>query len=160
MATWQFDLHLVPRPYAIREFDRAATQIRQDQFHDVDWWAKSNVDADELRRLFSFLLPNTSSWSAQIEKWGTEDGDRIDLVLSEGGIADVFIRVDVRQLSKSFISGIAELAKSFDCVLLSADLEFLEPDEETINSSIENSRAAQFVADPERFLRGKTKNRN
>jgi hypothetical protein len=99
------------------------------------------------------VLPSAPSWSPDVEIWGTDDGNRIDLLLDGARVAEVYLRVDVRQLPNAFLNSVVKLAQRFDCLWVTADdMQVLEPGVRALAATIQNSEAARFVADPELFL--------
>lgn len=152
MAAWQFDFHLIPRDSAVHAGSEVPAQFQESQSRDVNWWAGSSALVPEMRKRFSSLLPQAASWSDRIEKWGDDDGDRIDLVRDEAGIVDVFVRIDVRQLSKPFIGGLITVCRSLDCVLFTEQQEVIASEEAVLLRAISKSEAARFVDDPRDFL--------
>ena len=96
MAVWQVDFYLVPRRAVSGPSDLTPTAL-----DDTDWWAAAAFPSDYQRRLADVAAPGRSS-SPELETWGREDGNRVD-VWSEGGhVRSVMARVDVRRLDSKF----------------------------------------------------------
>lgn len=157
MAVWQFDLHMIPRDAVIRMFSQVPTHLEMKRPQDVDWWIGSEIPIGDLRRRFSTLLPQAESWADNIEIWGKDDSDRIDLVAENETVAGVFVRVDLRQPLRTFPAGLVAVARELGCVLLTEQCEILEPEEGALIDAIRKSPAARFVSNPQKFFHDMTK---
>lgn len=151
MATWQYDIHLLPSTYALEHRASIIASSESDLIDTSPAWvsydrAKSLID--EISR----VLPAASSWSSSIRVWGIEDSDRFEIVWSAGNIDDVLARIDVRKLSKQFLQSIVDLAKRHDLVLLTTNKSIIEPDLGVLLEAIKSSDAYRFVMDPTGFL--------
>ena len=155
MAVWQFDVILVPH---------AALAARLDEFASVEpigwltdteraqpWW----TDRQPVPGVFSALdaLLARSTESADRIQWGTDDGNRVDVLLESGKIEEILVRIDLREPDTPFIDGITELAANLGCDFVTTDGSFGEADGPTLAMLIRNSRALRFVRDPMTFLR-------
>ncbi len=68
-------------------------------------------------------------------------------------VEQIEFRIDVRQLSLSFLRGICAFAKRLQCVLVTRAYHVLPPDESMILSAINNSTAKKYLEDPVSTLR-------
>ena len=159
MATWQFDFHFLPREAVERHFGTVPLTIRKTDFDCVQWWKDSPPPAN-LSAELSKLLPKISSWSRDIEMWGEEEGDRIDVVGDRGKLSDLFVRVDVRKISSVFLIAILELARHHDWLLFTQDGRVLAPSMKKILSAIQRSDCFKFVENPAAFLSEMSKNQD
>jgi len=110
---------------------------------------------DDYRERFAAVLAVGRSWSAEIEQWGTEESDRIDVMRDLAAPPEVFCRFDLREwkpeLYRRFIEclrgigGHLESAEAGDTVALELG---------AFESALRSSSAARFVADPRGFLEG------
>jgi len=151
MATWQFDLYLLPRSALQARFGAVPSTVDEETFGEGDWWLDQPSPID-LPSEVARLLPENQSWVKGLRTWGTEDGDRVDIYYENGKVVDVFLRLDLRQPSKQFIDGLIILAKRIDAMLMTDEGQLLEPTREQLAGSLEGSDAARFVADPIEFL--------
>ena len=74
MAVWQVDFHVVPR----RALPATPNALARSVAEDADWWADASFPKDYTRRLAA-VAPPASSWSADLETWGSVDGNRVDV---------------------------------------------------------------------------------
>lgn len=152
MAIWQFDFHLVPRREFERQFGTIPVTISEEYYKEIAWWTEVSL-LEELNADFSTLLPKGSSWDSQSTSWGTEDGDRIDVLREDHGIAEVFGRLDTRTLSLPFLNCLVEIARRHDLLIVTESRHVLRPSVKELLAAIRRSPSFAFVRDPEGFLR-------
>ena len=93
-----------------------------------------------------------------LEDWlvyGSENGNRFDLLLNEDGTAEVSARIDARSEANQFVAELCELSSLLDCGLFSAEFwKELEGTPVAVALALERSRAAEYIRNPEKVLRG------
>lgn len=151
MAAWQFDLHLIPRSKVLEVFIGVPDTIKRDVFDRVVWWGEFQPPPDSRIFIGSFL-DEAASWNKETLVWGDQDDNRVDVTLSRGDVAEIFIRVNVRELKLRFREGIVAFAKYCECLLLTEEMKLIEPDLSALTSEINQSPARRYVADPVAFL--------
>jgi len=125
VATWQADFHL-----------RAIEQWPTDY-----------------RERLSRFLPRTKLWTSKVEVWGADDGDRIDVVLDEGGQpTEAFLRVDLRNWSDAFIISLLDFVRRSGLEIESELGSKIEPTRAAFALALRSSPAFRFVDDPRGFL--------
>lgn len=150
MAVWQYDLHLIPRERLIAFLQGGNARLDETTFDSVEW--RGGVRRD-LRRRFTEVFREGPRIEGQLLTWGTDDGNRVDVLLGEDGSArECFVRVDVRQLSATPLWQILELAREWDCLVVTERLDVLEPAAATVAEDLAQSRAARYVRDPHGYL--------
>lgn len=148
MAIWQFDLAFVPcaGPMPWRTVDGC---------HDVP-----AVQSQRIAQARTWLLGKFGEPWEMLEDWlvyGSETGNRIDLLLNQDGSAEVTARIDARSSAIKFIRELCEFSELLDCELFSAEFwKMLNPTPSVIDLALERSRAAKYVRDPENVLKGKS----
>lgn len=124
MATWQADFHVV----------------------------LSNGLPSDYRERIGGLLPVAQSWTDNIEMWGTEDGDRVDVACGAEIPGEVFVRFDLRrwqpELYVRFVAILGELGGE----LYSADGASVPLEADALQDALRSSPAAAFVENPIAFL--------
>ena len=148
MATWQFDIHLLPKAGALKHAQ--GDHIRIDEVDSEEWWR--GTDKSALRIDLSELLSSAPSWHDDIERWGTEDGDRIELMSDGLLIVDVFIRIDVREISYKFLVQLLEFFRRNSLLLIAEGGAILEPRISDLIAAIRWSTSFRFVSNPTEFL--------
>jgi hypothetical protein len=152
VATWQFDMHLLPIASVSRAYGTTPLIIPRSEFDSQVWW--EGVDSPSaLRAHISRFLPPLQSWNKATDRWGIEDGDRIDISWENDSIASIFVRIDLRSMSQTFLAEVIGLARASDCLLRIADGRLLRPSMAKLLSAIHTSPAFRFVTDPVSFLR-------
>lgn len=151
MATWQFDLHLLPSRAVTATHGGVPLTIFREDFDKGDWWRDVTITPNIKAQLAKLLRP-ASSWSPRIEVWGIEDGDRIDVVGESGHVEDILVRVDVRDLSYKFLMEMTKVARENDWLILTQDNHVLRPSVKEVLRAIHRSDSFRFVRDPAAFL--------
>jgi hypothetical protein len=152
MATWQFDLHLLPRSKIIEEYSCIPEQLSAEDFSAVDWWAGTALLADYESILESFL-PKYASWNKNSSTWGDEDSDLIEIFFENNSPVEIFVRIDARKLGIGLLEKVSHFAKLSDCLFfLSGNRKLIEPDPLALYQEIEGSNAYKFVMNPRGFL--------
>jgi hypothetical protein len=152
MATWQFDVHLLPRAEIITRYRAVPILISKAELDRGDWW-KSVSTMECLESDLSRLLPRLDTWSDQIERWGSEDGNRIEVIREGDTICDVWLRFDVRGSSYAYLSCVVQVARRHDCMLRTEDGKVLRPSVSRLLTEIQGSSAFRFVENPALFLK-------
>ena len=151
MATWQFDIHALPSIAVERLCVGTPMSISPGDFNNSEWWAGIQIPTN-FRDDFGKLLPRMSSWSLQLEQWGYEDGNRIDVVWEGAEIVEVFVRLDVRALSSVFLVGTLELARKNRWAFRASNGIVFRPSMARLLAEIHKSDAFRFIEDPCAFL--------
>jgi hypothetical protein len=127
MATWQADFHF-------------------------------RVDASDLpedyRTRFGTVLPFGSSWSAEVEQWGTMESDRIDVSRDARLPPEVFCRFDLREWKPDLYSRFIECLRAIGGQLETAEGQAVPLEPSAFESVLRASSAARFVANSHGFLDG------
>ena len=117
----------------------------------TDWWASAAFPADYARRLAA-MAPLVRSSSADLQTWGTADGNRIDVWSENGKAVRMIARVDVRRLDAKFGAMLLQFARTADAVLVRKDGLVVEPIVGAFGAALRNSTAWQHANDPAAFL--------
>lgn len=76
MATWQFDLHLLPRTPLTDLYSVRPEFVRGEMFDSVAWWDGHQPPAD-FESVLGTGMPRGTSWDPAVVTWGTDKGDRV-----------------------------------------------------------------------------------
>jgi hypothetical protein len=117
----------------------------------VEWWAGYG-QVGEIEEELSKLLPPARSRDSERNTWGDEDGNRFDVLRDGQGIAEIDVRLDVRNLSVPFLNRIVELARRHGLLVVTEDRQVLQPSLKELLAAIHRSRCFAYVSDPEGFL--------
>ena len=149
MATWQADFFLVPRA----ALPDAGDELTSEQARETEWWAGIELPADYRGRLTAFAPPAPSWAPNELELFGVEDGNRIDVWRESAEVSRILVRIDLRTIDSEFIAGVLAFTRVAGAVLVRADGVVVEPEEGTFLEALEGSPAFRFVADPAAFFR-------
>ncbi|HET7457847.1 MAG TPA: hypothetical protein VFJ74_09340 [Gemmatimonadaceae bacterium] len=143
MALWQTDFFVVPK----RALAAAPAPLTADALDAASWWAGAALPADYRERLDA-AAPRVASSSPEIEAWGADDGNRVEVWREQGRVARVRARVDVRRLDAKFAAGLLTFVRAADAVLVRADGRVTEPTAGGFGLALRGSAAWRFVQDP------------
>src|SRR4029079_639518 len=96
MAVWQLEFSIVPR--------RALATKERVQIADLlntDWWSSEHLPPGYAQHIGA-IAPAGSSWTAELQTWGREDENRVDVWFKNGKAVRMVARVDVRRLDARF----------------------------------------------------------
>jgi hypothetical protein len=143
MADWQVEFSIVPRAALAAE--------RATKRPSVDWSAASALPSDYARKLAT-VAPPASATSADVQSWGTADGNRIDVWSVDGRATTVRARVDVRKLDSKFGAMLLQFVRTANAVLVRGDGLIVEPLVGTFAAALRSSPAWRFANDPAAHL--------
>ena len=150
MATWQFDVALIPRdePLPRRgEEGYECAPTPKAKVHIAQAWLQQHMG-------------NPWAMMEAFDVFGDDLGDRVDLLLNDDGSAELSARLDARQPSGQFVAGLCELARLIDCQFFSPETwSLIPPDEAALGEAFARSRASRFVEDPRGFIDALSKGR-
>ena len=147
MAAWQVDFYLVPRA----AIGVAATALTPGELDSTDWWGVATFPSDYQRQLDA-VASRGQPLTAQVETWGREDGNRIDVASENGRVQSVVVRVDVRRLDSKFGAALIEFVRKVGAVLVRRDGLIVEPTIAAYAGALRSSNAWRFSSDPAAFL--------
>lgn len=153
MAVWQFKMWAIPAA-AYRKGNSDVIRLSREQVDEVHF-DLTPADMTELSDQLSRLLPEKKSWHDEMRIWGQEETDDVQVWINGNAIESVQMRLDVRHLALSRLSGLCLIARNFDWLLAVPEgpgLAVLRPNTEVIFRSVLKSPAQSFVDDPEAFL--------
>ena len=120
MATWQYDIHLIPRNRLVKLYFAIPEFIDCEKFSEVDWWLDCDLP-ESYRAILDACLPRYKHWHCGTLAWGDDDGNVVAVMTNNEKIEEVFIRVDVRDLDPSFLECVCKLALASDCLILTME---------------------------------------
>ena len=150
MAAWQYDIRILPRTRLHAILGDVPLHIDRETLESVNWW--QGVATPDFEAAFG-ALDRASSWDPEVETWGKEDSDRVDVRSVGGVVSEVFARIDVRSLPDGLLPRLLTFAEEIEGVLVTTGGRVMPPDVDLVWSDLRLSGAANFVRDPEGFLR-------
>jgi hypothetical protein len=127
MAVWQFDLLLISRGNVISLFGVVPPLLEEIDLEKVESWKVVLLDIN-CEELFSSFVSVDESWSPEIQMWGEENGNRVEVVGAIDQPESIFIRIDSRELNDRFLHGVVKAAERlFALLLLIENMKVIEP---------------------------------
>jgi len=153
MAIWQYGVCAIPRGALLAILGQVPPALAVDDVERLGLWR--DVDQRTLTAKLDDLLPRVAGWDSFVLVWGADSGDRADLCLTEpDSIASLRFRINLRRRTRGFLDRLISLAAAEDWLLLGAESRRLLPPEfSALLADLQRSYAAQFVSDPEKFIR-------
>jgi hypothetical protein len=146
MAAWQVDFAIVPRRALVH-----AGGTKTQPATDVDWWKADALPSNYQGKLAAVASP-ASSQSEELQSWGVEDGNRVDVWSVAGRVTTVTARVDVRKLDAKFAAMLLQFVRMAGAVLVRHDGLVVEPIVGAFAAALRSSDAWRFANDPAAFL--------
>lgn len=146
MAVWQVDFYIIPR--------RALMSHGAVGSSDLDrtpWWNTDALPNDYQKRLGAVASPAPSR-SADLQTWGSEYGNRVDVWSEDGRVSAVMARVDVRRLDSKFGAALLHFVRTAGTVLVRRDGLVVEPQIASYTAALRTSDAWKFASDPAAFF--------
>jgi hypothetical protein len=151
MATWQFTLFLVPAAELGTPGETLPARISVERLRAEDWWRSATPPEDLAVRLDAFL-PRRGTWTSDMLGWGTDDGNRVDVLSHNGRLEEIQVRLDARDVDVGLIERLAELARYSQGVFITEEGEITTPTVAQLIRELESSTAHRFAVDPHVFL--------
>ncbi len=151
MAVWQFDAYLVPRVSVTSSTGQMLDRVSERAFDSARWWNEIALPPG-YAEVLSTLLPRGQHWSRDVEFWGREDADCISVTRCGDAVDELRVRIDVRNINYLFIDRIADVARRWDCVFLTEDLEVVPAASNALQKQLRDSSAYRYLLDPTSFL--------
>jgi hypothetical protein len=142
MADWQVEFSIIPRR-ALATGGAAALRPPAG----AGPWSAALLPADYRGKLAA-VAPPASSSNADVQSWGPEEGNRIEVSFVDGRATKVIARVDVRRLDSKFGAMLLQFARTADAVLVRSDGLVVEPLVGAFAAALRNSAAWRFANDP------------
>lgn len=147
MAVWQVDFELVPQ-LVLRSAPQPITAAVLDA---TAWWAGATPPPD-YRTQLDAVAARGASRHPDVETWGEEESNRVE-VRSEGGtVRRVIVRVDVRRLDARFGAALLTVVKRWGATLVRRDGVIVEPTIAAFAASLRGSSAWRHANDTAAWL--------
>lgn len=142
MAVWQVEFAVVPRRALTR-----TPRVPASQVLDTDWWSSERLPSGYAQQLAAIARAGSSE-KAEVQTWGEEDGNRVDVWFEDGRAARMIARVDVRRLDAKFGAMLLQFARIADAVFVRRDGLVVEPLVGAFGAALRTSSAWQHATDP------------
>lgn len=144
MAIWQHHMYLLPRQ-EVESYFGTPTSIDFEAFNEIDWWKNHRFTLADFES-FDSILPRNKSWNENLILFGEESSTCIEILLLEGKISEVSIRIDLRKDNTLFLKRISEFAHFNNCIFWDEGLLIVNSDIFSIEQSIaRNNKHQRFL---------------
>ena len=104
------------------------------------------------RELVGSFLPSARSWRRDLEVWGSDEGDRIDIPTDDS--SEVFARFDLREWKPTLYDQFLAFVRAVGGRLQADNGDEVPLTSEAFQRTLSQSDAARFVRDPRGYLDG------
>ena len=146
MAVWQVEFAMVPRGVLA-----AKPRVALPRVMDADWWSSERLPAGYAHHLAAVAPPGSPS-SGELQTWGDQEGNRVDVWFVSGKPARMSARVDVRRLDARFGAMLLQFARVANAVLVRSDGLVVEPDVGAFGAALRSSEAWRYATDPAAYF--------
>ncbi len=150
MAIWQYRLELVPGQALFAAYGVQPITVPEEMCDGHSWW-RGVAHPLGLEEMISNILPQAVSWSDEMKMWGDKKTNDATIGYSDSGktaVDFVEFRIDAFRVLTPYVMKLCNLAKFFDCVFVNSNRLVLEPNDSSVLSDIDHSKANRFVKDP------------
>ena len=142
MAAWQVEFYIIPRRALVSHGALDASVLDR-----TPWSTTRGLPTDYQKRLGAVASAAPSS-SADLQTWGSQDGNRVDVWSEDGRVSAVMARVDVRRLDSRFGAALLHFVRTAQAVLVRSDGLVVEPQIATYTAALRTSDAWKFASNP------------
>lgn len=146
MAVWQVEFAIVPRRALATK-----ARVSLPKIMDTDWWGAESLLPGYAKQLAA-IAPLASSSAAELQTWGEEDGNRVDVWSENGKATRMTARLDVRRLDSRFGAMLLQFTRIANAVLVRRDGLVVEPDVGAFGVALRTSDAWKYANDPAAYL--------
>ena len=146
MAIWQCEFFILPKSdtYDL-QYDRQYGSIKL--FEDDKYWKKAK-NKKEIFSEISRLLKPEKSWSNEIDLYGNENGNRLEVLFDANNIIEsVTFRIDFRSEYKAVLRGIISLCEKNGFCIIDGSLKNLKLSFSAIKETINKSKNKEFFTE-------------
>ena len=140
MAAWQVDFYIIPK----RALSTAPTPLPLEMLRTIKWWAGVALPVD-YRARFAGALPALKGAAPDVEAWGAQDSNYIEVECEAGRAIRVIARVDVRQPDARFAAALITFARAAGAALIQSDGSVIEPTAGGFGLALRSSAAWRHV---------------
>ena len=142
MTAWQVEFAIVPRRALATK-----PRVTLSEIMDADWWSAERLPSGYSQQLAALASPGAPS-GTELQTWGEEDGNRVDVWSESGKPTRMVARVDVRRLDARFGAMLLQFARIADAVLVRRDGLVVEPLVGSFGAALRSSDAWKHASDP------------
>ena len=146
MAIWQCKFFILPKSdtYDL-QYDRQYNDIKL--FEDDKYWKKAKIKKEIFSEISRLLKPE-KSWSNEIDQYGSENGNRLEVLFDANNIIkSVTFRIDFRSEYEAVLRGIISLCEKNSFYIIDGNLNNLKLSFNAIKEAINKSKNKEFFTE-------------
>ena len=146
MAIWQCEFFILPKSdtYDL-QYDPQYSDIRL--FEDDKYWKKAKIKKEVFSEI-SYLLKPEKSWSNEMDLYGSENGNRLEVFFDANNIIEsVTFRIDFRSEYEAVLRGIISLCEKNGFCIIDGSLKNLKLSFSAIKETINKSKNKEFFTE-------------
>lgn len=147
MAVWQVEFEIVPH----RVLGTPPGRLAPDALANTRWWSGAPLPADYRARLDG-IAPRGAATDPELETWGSQDGNRVDVWSEDGVVQNIRARVDVRRLDARFGAALLVLVRDLRAALVRRDGVVVQPTIGAFGAALRGTAAWSHANDPAAWL--------
>jgi hypothetical protein len=140
MAAWQVEFFVIPK----RMLTSVPSPIPVSLLGTLAWWADVELPSDYRARLAATATPVQVA-GHDVEIWGSQDSNCIEVSKEAGRPIRVRASIDVRQPDAKFAAGLITFARAAGAALVQADGSVMEPTAGGFGLALRESAAWRYV---------------
>jgi hypothetical protein len=107
MALWQYTFHIIPTKSSLNFLQNLNSDFEENGFDSIPFWADKGYTRDDFKFIGKILAPSTS-WSKQIDLYGDQESNCLEVFFSEAAIESVSLRIDFRTRYKFILDDLLD----------------------------------------------------
>lgn len=140
MAIWQCEFFVLPKNDT---YDLQYSDIKL--FEDDKYWKKAKIKKEIFSEISRLLKPE-KSWSNEIDLYGSENGNRLQVLFDANNIIEsVTFRIDFGSEYEAVLRGIISLCEKNGFCIIDGNLNNLKLSFNTIKETINKSQNKEFL---------------
>jgi hypothetical protein len=147
LADWQVEFLVAPQA----RIAGASRPLAAATLDTTDWWDDRAIAAAQLERLGSIAAVAPAP-GPDHQRWGSEQGNRVDVWSRDGRVQRIAVQVDVRKLDARFGAALLGFVRAVGAVLVRADGAVVPPTIDAFSAALRGSRAWRFANDTATWL--------
>ncbi len=152
MATWQFNIELIPKKW-VEDSNFDVAKLYDEEGHDTSLAWQDNQPKKNYEEVLSAVLSKGKSWSENLSLWGNEKTNDIQVWHEDNKIDCITVRLDLRENISSILVKVVNATIDLDCMLFIPNQKvIIEPNLTVLEEVAIKSSAAKFVKDPKKFI--------
>ena len=121
MALWQYNFSILPK-YNSCDFSLSIQLEKKDGCFDMEHLWKLSKTKLDCFDLFATILPRNKSWSKSIILFGKEDTNCVEILVEDGSVIDVSVRIDFTTEYTSLLTDIVEFCIMKEFIMVDEQL--------------------------------------